>query len=191
MTAAALLNPACALIFAGAAVLEAAYCLLCRVTPLRTVASGFVKSAGPLAAVFAVDPSPAPGRLVLLFAWLFLWEIGGQNIPSDWSDIDEDRVLGHKTLPVRLRERTASRLAFAAVCAAVIASVFLARETSLGGTALYVGCSLAAGVALLLAPALMLVRTSARAEAMIVFNRASWYPVSMLAAAAAKAVLRA
>lgn len=191
LAGAILLNPVCALIFAGAFALEAAYCLLCRVTPLRTLMSGIVKSAGPLAAVLAVDPSPDPFRLALLFAWLFLWEVGGQNIPSDWSDIDEDRVLGHKTLPVRLREQTASRLALAAVCASVAASLFLFRGSSFGGTALYVAGSLAAGTVLLLAPTFMLVRTSARAEALVVFNRASWYPVSMLAAAAAGAALRA
>jgi len=190
LAGAILLNPVCALIFVGAFALEAGYCLLCRVTPLRTLMSGIVKSAGPLAAVFAVDPSPDPLRLALLFAWLFLWEIGGQNIPSDWSDIDEDRVLGHKTLPVRLREKTASRLALAAVCASIAASLFLTRGSSPGGTALYIACSLAAGAVLLLAPALMLVRTSARAEALVVFNRASWYPVTMLAAAAAGAALR-
>ena len=27
--------------------------------------------------------------MLLIFFWLFFWEIGGQNIPADWHDIEE------------------------------------------------------------------------------------------------------
>ena len=64
--------------------------------------SGAVKTAGGLAAVFAVDPHPSPAFLVLLFLWLFFWEIGGQNIPNDWIDMEEDRMVQAKTIPVRV-----------------------------------------------------------------------------------------
>ena len=57
---------------------------------LRAVVSGMVKTMGPIAAVFAVDPQPSFAFLTVLFLWLFFWEIGGQNIPNDVSDLDED-----------------------------------------------------------------------------------------------------
>src|SRR3546814_6046745 len=46
------------------------------------------RSAGPIAAVFAVIPEPSWSGLLGLLAWLMLWEIGGQNIPADWNDIE-------------------------------------------------------------------------------------------------------
>ena len=51
-----LLNPICAVIFLAGGLLEAIYCLLLRVTYLRSLVSGMVKTLGAIAAVFAVDP---------------------------------------------------------------------------------------------------------------------------------------
>ena len=53
------LNPACILIFFIGCSLETVYCLLLKVTHLRTLVSGGVKTAGAIAGVFAVDPSPS------------------------------------------------------------------------------------------------------------------------------------
>jgi 4-hydroxybenzoate polyprenyltransferase len=97
-----LLNPACAIIFLAACLLETIYCLLWRTTHLRTLIMGAVKASGSMAAVFAVDPRPSLPFLLLLFLWLFSWEIGGQNIPADWTDIKEDRALKATTIPLRL-----------------------------------------------------------------------------------------
>src|SRR5512142_3186126 len=47
-----LLNPIIALILIAADVLEVVYCRLFKVTYLRTLVSGLVKSSGPIAAVF-------------------------------------------------------------------------------------------------------------------------------------------
>jgi 4-hydroxybenzoate polyprenyltransferase len=88
-----LLNPVCMLIFVGGCFLEAIYCLMLRVSPFRTIVSGGVKTSGAVAAVFAVDPYPSLLYIIALFLWLFFWEIGGQNIPADWADIEEDRQL--------------------------------------------------------------------------------------------------
>ncbi len=175
------LKPVCGGIFAGAAILETGYCLLGRVTPLRVLLSGIVKCAGPLAAIFAVDPAPSPWRLLLFFVWLVLWEIGGQNIPSDWSDVDEDRALGHKTLPVLLDAVLASRFVLAALCGSVVASILLGVTESFAATAVLLGSSAAAGLGLLILPAVQLARTRRRSDAMVVFNRASFYPVCLLA----------
>ena len=125
MTGAFVLNPLCLLLFAAGCAVEIAYCRLCCVTPLRAALSGVVKTLGPIAAVVAVDPRPAALPLVTLFAWVFLVEVGGQNIPSDWTDIEEDRRLGAATIPARLGERNAARLALAAVALAVLAQLAL------------------------------------------------------------------
>jgi hypothetical protein len=44
-----------------------------------------------MAAVFAVSPHPSRGFVLLLFLRLFCWEIGGQNVPADWHDLEEDQ----------------------------------------------------------------------------------------------------
>ena len=53
-----ILNPVCLVIFLCAFLLETVYCLLWKVTWMKTFVSGAVKSAGSIAAVFAVDPHP-------------------------------------------------------------------------------------------------------------------------------------
>lgn len=185
-----LLNPTCLAIFASALLLEALYCRLSGVTPLRTAIAGLVKTAGPVAAVFAVDPHPAPGRLLLLFVWLYLWEIGGQNIPADWTDVDEDRRLAARTLPVRLQAGTASRIVVLSLLASVALSFFLARRASLIGSLIYGAAAAGAGVLLLLFPALRLLLGNMRGAAVALFNRASYYPLSLLGVAVLKAALR-
>jgi 4-hydroxybenzoate polyprenyltransferase len=89
-----LLNPVILIILALAIVLETLYCKLLKVTWLRTIVSGFVKSSGPVAAVFVVVPEPTVASLVLLVGWLMCWEIGGQNIPrpSRWCSVSVSRA---------------------------------------------------------------------------------------------------
>ena len=67
-----LLNPVCAIIFLGACLLEIIYCLLLKVTHLRALISGAVKTSGGIAAVFAVDPDPDFLFLICLFFFLFM-----------------------------------------------------------------------------------------------------------------------
>jgi 4-hydroxybenzoate polyprenyltransferase len=71
------LNPACAFVFIAACIAEAVYCLMLRVSYLRVLVSGGVKTAGAMAAVFAVASNPSPYFMICLFLWLFFWEIGG------------------------------------------------------------------------------------------------------------------
>ena len=184
-----LLDPRCLIIFAAAIFLEGAYCRLCTVTPLRAIVAGLVKAAGPIAAVVAVDPRPAPVRLALLFCWLFLWEIGGQNIPADWTDIDEDRRLEARTLPVRLQAGNASRIVVLVLLGAVGLSLPLVRQASLVGTLLYVVTAVTAGAILLLLPALRLLIGSRRSAALLLFKRASFSPLSLLWVMTLKAAL--
>lgn len=185
-----LLNPTCLYIFLAAFLLEGAYCRLSEITPLRTLIAGVVKTAGPMAAIFAVDPNPAPLRLALLFGWLFLWEVGGQNIPADWTDIDEDRRLGGQTLPVRMQAGSASRLVLSSLAGSLVLSLLLIRHVSLVGSLLYYATAVTAGLFLLVVPALRLFFANMRGGALVLFNRASYYPAALLGFIVVKAVLR-
>ncbi len=180
-----LLNPVCAYIFVAGCILEAVYCLLLRVSHLRTLVSGLVKTLGGVAAAFAVDPHPAPGFLLLLVLWLFTWEIGGQNIPADWHDIEEDQRLGARTIPVRLGPARAAAFILAALSLSVALSVALLTVAPLRFSPLLAGLAVAAGVCLLLLPALRLARTLDPARAAALFNLASAYPLVMLSLALA------
>lgn len=175
-----LLNPVCALIFILGAGLEAAYCLLWRVSPWRAVVSGFVKNMGAAAALFAVDPEPSFIFMALVFACLFFWEIGGQNIPADWTDMDEDRRLSAQTIPVRLGAQKSAALALACLGISVIFCIilFFISFPETRGIAPLAALIISSG--LLIEPAFRLYKSLQREDAMALFNRASYFPVSML-----------
>lgn len=179
LVGALILNPVCALVFVVGCVAESIYCLMLRVSPLRILVSGLVKTAGGIAAVFAVEPHPSPGFLLVLFLWLLSWEIGGQNIPNDFADLDEDRDLRARTVPVYFGARDALRIAYASLAVATGLSVLLFWVTPapLGG--IYVAGALTAGFLLLLRPAGRLVQAQTVPEASALFNRASYYPLAM------------
>jgi 4-hydroxybenzoate polyprenyltransferase len=175
-----LLNPICVLIFVAGCTLEILYCLLLRVSPFRTIISGGVKTSGAVAAVFAVDPNPSLYYVAALFLWLFFWEIGGQNIPADWADIDEDRRLRAQTVPVRLGPESAALMALSTIFLALVMNLILIHYSRIGFNLPYAAVSFAIGVFLLLPLAVQLYRTKMRAYAMALFNRASYYPPAML-----------
>jgi 4-hydroxybenzoate polyprenyltransferase len=174
------LNPVCLYLFLGGILLEAVYCRLLRVTPLRSAVNGIVKAMGALAAVFAVDPSPSWPFLAVLFCWLFLWEIGGQNIPNDMADLEEDRQLKAKTIPVHFGLPGSSVIIVASLVMAVAMSLmipfFRLKEMSLF---FFAGASFS-GIYFLFLPAFRLYKTKNSAEAFGLFNRASYYPLAML-----------
>ena len=184
-----LLNPVCAYIFVAGCILEAIYCLLLRVSHLRTLVSGLVKTLGGVAAAFAVNPHPAPGFLLLLVLWLFTWEIGGQNIPADWHDVEEDQRLGARTIPVRLGPEPAARVILAALTLSVVLSVALLAVAPLRFSPLLAGLAVVAGGGLLLLPAWRLARSLDPARAATLFNLASAYPLAMLSLALAALVI--
>jgi 4-hydroxybenzoate polyprenyltransferase len=97
-----ILNPFIVVILITAAILEVIYVLLLKVTYLRTFVSGIVKSSGPIAAIYVVDHNPDLMKVLLVLAWVFVWEIGGQNIPADWNDTAEDRRVNARTIPLQL-----------------------------------------------------------------------------------------
>ena len=181
MAGAALLNPVCLVIFLLASLLEALYCSLLKVTWLRGVISGLVKTSGPIAAVFAVNADPPLPFLLCLFGWLFAWEIGGQNVPNDLADVDTDRKIGARTVPVRFGARGAAVIIGASLLMAVSLSVILIPFLPMPPGGLYLAGTLLAGFYFLLVPFHRLWRTGAAGDAFGLFNRASCYPLSILA----------
>lgn len=175
-----LLNPVCALILVIGCLLEILYCLLFQISPLRTLVSGIVKTLGGLAAVLAVDPAPDPALLLLLFFWLFFWEIGGQNIPADWHDLQEDISLEAKTTPATLGPLAASRIVVVTLVTSVLLSAVLLWIAPLRMPLPLYATALCAGIYVLVLPAVRLLRTWSRADASALFNRASCYPGLLL-----------
>jgi 4-hydroxybenzoate polyprenyltransferase len=175
-----LLNPVCAVIFLAAAGLEAIYCMLLTVTCLRSAINGVVKTAGATAAVFAVESNPSLFFLMFLFLWIFFWEIGGQNVPHDWVDMEEDRALDAKTIPLKLGPRKAAWLvAFVLVLSTIFGMLSgVVSGSSLGGV--YWAGFVVSSLFLLFLPAMALFRTLDGRCASALFNRASYYPVALL-----------
>ncbi|MFZ7125289.1 MAG: UbiA family prenyltransferase [Desulfobacterales bacterium] len=177
---AAYLNPVCVVIFLFGCILEAVYCLLWRISPFRTLVSGAVKTAGAVAAVFAVDSTPSPVYVAVLFLAIFLWEIGGQNAPNDWTDLKEDRRFGGKTIPVRLGiDKTADIILGSLFLSVVTSLLLLTLSQARIEPVIYLAAGMAA-VYLLLAPAWRLHGSRRAADAMVLFNRASYYPLTLL-----------
>ncbi|MFW5637485.1 MAG: UbiA family prenyltransferase [Thermodesulfobacteriota bacterium] len=174
-----ILNPVCAAVFILGCILEAVYCLLLKVSPFRTLINGVVKALGPIAAVFAVDPSPSPLYLTTLFFMFFLWEIGGQNIPNDCTDLPEDRRLKAQTVPVRFGLDFSSFAVLATLLGAFFLSLILpSLSQNRFGLFLYITVA-AAGIYLLIIPALGFHRRQTPDEAMTVFNKASYFPLAL------------
>lgn len=175
-----ILNPICFLIFACAFLLETMYCMMWKVTCIKTVVSGAVKSAGSLAAVFAVDPHPSFIFLAVLFLWLFFWEIGGQNVPNDWSDIEEDLRLNARTVPVCVGARGAKLIIISTIILSILMSMFLLSLSPFRFNIPVVGAWLLTGFYFLVIPALRLYKSESRDDALALFNRSSYYHITLL-----------
>jgi len=188
----ALLNPTILFVLAVAIAGEVLYCRLFTVTHWRFILSGIVKAAGPVAAVLVVDPAPALPLLLLLFLWVFLWELGGQNIPADWHDQSEDARVNGKTIPLVLGEAAARRIIL--ICAAGATSLAGLMIVTLAPQLTYqtpiVFAVLLAGVLLFLRPAWMLYRAHpVLKEPGYLFHWASFYPAALLAIISAVIVI--
>jgi 4-hydroxybenzoate polyprenyltransferase len=174
------LNPVCALIFLIGCALETAYCFMLKVSHLRVLVSGVVKTSGAIAAVFAVDPNPSFYYLTFLFLCLYFWEIGGQNVPADWTDVEEDRELHAKTIPVRFGPDGSTTIILGSLIIALVMNLVLFRFSGIGFDFPCVLASLLLGIYLLLIPAIRLYGSKDRLDATALFNKASYYPVVLL-----------
>lgn len=174
------LNPIIVFILIAAAILEVIYVLLLKVTYLRTFVSGLVKSSGPIAAIYVVNPNPPIQLVLLVLAWIFFWEIGGQNVPADWNDTVEDKRVNAKTIPLQLGTKIAGWIVVATLLLTVIISLFLPIVSPLNLGWLYLLASAAAGAYLLLRPAIQLSREHEGRQAAKLFDSASLYPMAQL-----------
>ena len=182
MIGAYILNPFIVVILALAAILEVIYVLLLKVTYLRTFVSGLVKSSGPVAAIFVVDPNPDLSKVLLVLIWIFVWEIGGQNIPADWNDTAEDKRVHAKTIPLHFGTQAAGIIVLFALALTVTFSLLLPRVSPLPLGLPYLLASAFAGLALLLKPGFDLYsQQSEGRRAAMLFDRASFYPMAQLA----------
>jgi 4-hydroxybenzoate polyprenyltransferase len=111
---------------------------------------------------------------------LFLWEIGGQNIPNDWSDAAEDQQMDAKTIPIRWGPAVANGIILATLILTLGLSALVFNFARIADGIVFIILSLAAGSYLLLLPALTLSRTRERSDAMALFNKASYYPLVLL-----------
>jgi 4-hydroxybenzoate polyprenyltransferase len=189
---ACLLNPYCVFVFLGSCILEAVYCLLWRGGYLKVLISGAVKTAGAIAAVFAVDQQPSPVFVVLLFLWFYFWEIGGQNVPNDFLDIREDRILKATTIPVHFGPSLTKGIIIVSLIITMLLNIILWNFSPMPGPRLIpVAAAFCTGLYLLILPARRLYRTEGQGEAMALFNKASYYPLTMLIIAGVDVVVYA
>lgn len=178
------LNPVCVVVFISGCALEIVYCLMWRITWARSIVSGGVKTSGSIAAVFAVDPDPSFGLLLVLFLWLFFWEIGGQNIPNDWEDLEGDKLFQAKTIPVRFGPDLSAAFIMGCLLMTLAANVAFLWLTPFGLQWPFLPAFLIAGAYLLILPAYRLYKTRDRIEAINLFNKASYYPLALSVVAA-------
>jgi 4-hydroxybenzoate polyprenyltransferase len=174
VVAAWLLSPLCVLLFGLAVCLEVVYCLLRTVTWLKTVVSGVMVGVGSLAGWVAV--APLDQRAVWPFLFLCVWEIGGRNIANDLSDLESDARTRMATVATRFGPRAAARAVLVTAAASVLLSGLLPSPV-IGRVA-----AVGAGIWVMLLPAVRLWRAPDAAHALSYFNRASLYPVVVLAA---------
>lgn len=175
-----LLNPTIVIILISASVLEVVYCLLLKVTYLRTFVSGLVKSSGPIAAVFVVEHNPSPTMLLLMFAWVFFWEIGGQNVPADWNDTVEDQRVNAKTIPLQFGTQKAGLIVLLTLGLTVLVSLLLPIASPLHLGIPYLLATAAVGFYFLLMPGYQLNRIQDGRQAAKLFDSASYYPLAQL-----------
>lgn len=176
-----LLNPAIVFIVIAAALLEVVYCRLLKVTYWRTLVSGLVKSCGPVAAVFVVQPHPSLPLLLLMLTWLMLWEIGGQNIPADWNDVEEDKRVGAKTIPLTFGPQKAGLLVVITLSLTTLVSLLLPLMSPKALGWPYLVASGLAGLYLLVLPGIQLYQKRESRQAGRLFDHASYYPLAQLA----------
>ncbi|NNG00062.1 MAG: UbiA family prenyltransferase [Desulfobacteraceae bacterium] len=180
MVGAFLLNPVCLYIFLGGCGLEAVYCLLWKISPFRAVINGIVKTCGAAAAIYAVNPSPSLVFLLVTILWIFFWEIGGQNIPNDWTDLEEDRKFKAQTIPVRFGLPAASLILTLSLVISFLLNQVLFVVSNVDFAPYHYLAAAIVSAWLLLIPAVSLYNTGSREKAMALFNRASYYPLAML-----------
>ncbi len=183
------LNPVAAYILIAGGILEAGYCLLLKVSHWRIIISGMIKACGPIAAVFAVSSHPPAYLLATLFCWVFSWELGGQNMPADWTDIEEDKRANSKTTPIKYGVHTTSILIIISLALTLILLGYAFTLSPLPYNLTAIIISIALGTNFLIAPAIQLYKHKTPAQAAKLFSKASYYPLTILITVGALIIL--
>lgn len=174
------LNPFCGLLFLISSSMESLYCKLLRVSHLKIIPSAIVKATGGLAGVYAVDPSPAPGFVAVLFLWLAAWEVGGQNIANDIVDMEDDAKVSARTTITVLGLRESVFILLAGISMATLAGIAIYWTAGPGiGPFYLIGAALVSWK-LLLEPAREVYYNPTYAAAASLFNKASYMPLGFL-----------
>lgn len=174
-----LLHPSTVALFVISAAFEVLYCRLAKRTAMKFLVTGVMVAIGASAGWFAVSRR-IDWTLVVFLLWMAAWEIGGRNIVNDWSDVEEDRHLGIRTIPVVYGPRVASRLVLGFLVLTAVLGLILLVPSGLGPVA-GVGALVAGGL-LLVWPGILLATDQASEDAHRLFNRASLYPPAMMVA---------
>lgn len=172
------LSPVACILFILSVSLEIWYCKMALVSAWKFLPSGIMVALGALAGWFAVtNELDWPSILAFLF-WMYAWEVGGRNIVNDWADVEEDKYLGIKTVPVVYGLKVAGAIiilfAFLTVIISLVIGLLLDLNLLFFLGAVSVGCYT------MLFPGLKLIKEKNSEAAHTLFNRASFYPVSML-----------
>ena len=186
-----LLNPFCIVFFLAGCALEMIYCFLFTISPMRTLVNGIVKTLGSLAAVYAVHPHPSFVFLLTLFFTLFLWEIGGQNIPNDCGDVEEDICLNARTVPICFGTEISAYTALVTLTGAFALSFVLLHLCPAKFSFPFYAALAGAGLCLLILPAFCFYKTRKSRDAMKLFNRASWFPPALFLITLARIIFSA
>jgi 4-hydroxybenzoate polyprenyltransferase len=112
---------------------------------------------------------------------IFFWEIGGQNVPNDWSDIQEDIRFQAQTVPIRLGLEKAKIIIFGSNILTIIFSGILLILSNIIFEFHFILAFAFVALYFLLLPTIKLYQTEENSLAMILFNKASYYPPALLA----------
>jgi 4-hydroxybenzoate polyprenyltransferase len=175
-TAAYLLRPGCALLFAGCVALETLYCLLKRRSWLKTIPAGAMVGLGGVAGWYAIRDLSWGALAVFLL--LTMWEIAGRNLSNDLADRVADAPLGITSVATVFGPRASATGIL--VGAVLMVPLSLLQDAT---PALRVLLALAA-VWAMTAPSLTLYGRPTEAQAQAYFNRATFYPPLSVVAAA-------
>jgi 4-hydroxybenzoate polyprenyltransferase len=180
LVGAALLHPACAAIFTLGAILEVIYCKLYQYSQWKILIAATVKNLGGLAAIMAVNPQPPAQFVIAVFLWIALWEVGGQNIPNDLTDMQEDGRLEAKTIPVVYGANAAVLIVLVALIASFALGLGLVFLSPLQLKGVYLLGGVLSGAFFLLLPLKRFLGDHEASKAINLFNQASLYPVGIL-----------
>lgn len=175
-----ILNPMTIVIFMAGMICEVSYCFLFKKHALRIILSGIVKACGPIAAIFAVDNAPNFMLLLLLFAAIFFWEIGGQNIPADWVDIKQDKTIAAKTFPIQYGITSTRFTIISSLVLSIIAMLVFLATLPHAFDLFWLFIIFICGSIVLLIPAYKTFKFQDNQGAVLLFNRASSYPICLL-----------